>query len=216
MDSRSGCRRGRFIVVRGPLAPFAAGFRRDAAARGYALDTVTEHVHLLADLSDWLTERALPASALTPGAVTDFLARRRSDARRTGLTVRGLAPVIDYLRPVETVPPLLDEVTVATLQDAVLAGYRRYLAEERALSESTVKHYSRCARRFLSSLADPGVRQICRWGCQAALACWQRRVVMPVAPRVDQCMPESFNRWPITALQPASTTPEPMNMPRAR
>jgi hypothetical protein len=28
-----------------------------------------------------------------------------------------------------------------------------------------------------------------------------------------QRMPDSFNRWPMTALQPSSTVPEPMNRP---
>ena len=50
MDSRNHLRRPRRIVVPGPLAPFADGLRRDLAGQGYALDTVTDHVHLLASL----------------------------------------------------------------------------------------------------------------------------------------------------------------------
>src|SRR5262249_7647115 len=69
--------------------------------------------------------------------------------------------------------------------------------------------------------------QFCRWHCQLAfvvrsargvwmwgrcqicsqrlLASWQRRVAMLVAPGTVQRMPESLSRWPMTALQPAST-----------
>ena len=39
---------------------------------------------------------------------------------------------------------------------------------------------------------------------------------MLAAPGMVQRMPESLSRWPMTALQPASTTPEPTNMPRER
>src|SRR5579864_5552467 len=48
------------------------------------------------------------------------------------------------------------------------------------------------------------------------LACWQRSVVMAVAPATVQCMPDSLRRWPMTALQPDSTAPEPTNRPRER
>jgi len=40
--------------VAGPLAPFADGLRGALAGQGYAGDTITDHVHLLADLSGWL------------------------------------------------------------------------------------------------------------------------------------------------------------------
>ena len=43
-----------------------------------------------------------------------------------------------------------------------------------------------------------------------------QQVVMAVAPGIAQRMPESLSRWPMTALHPASTAPEPTNMPRPR
>jgi integrase/recombinase XerD len=64
MGSRSAPQRRRRIVVGGPLAPFADGLRRDLASQGYALDTVGDHVHLLADLSGWLSGQGLTAADL--------------------------------------------------------------------------------------------------------------------------------------------------------
>ena len=49
----------------GPLAPFTEGLRGDLAGQGYALDTVVDHVHVLADLSDWLSGRGLAVADLT-------------------------------------------------------------------------------------------------------------------------------------------------------
>jgi len=37
-----------------------------------------------------------------------------------------------------------------------------------------------------------------------------------LAPATVQYMPESLRRWPMTALQPDSTAPEPTNRPRER
>jgi len=46
---------------------------------------------------------------------------------------------------------------------------------------------------------------------------WQHlRAIMALAPLTVQCMPDSFKRWPITVLQPASTTPDPTNKPWLR
>ena len=43
------------------------------------------------------------------------------------------------------------------------------------------------------------------------LACAQRKVMMASAPLTVQCILDCLSRWPMTALQPASTTPELMN-----
>ena len=77
-------RRARGIVVAGPLAPFAGDLRRDLAARGYALDTVTDHVHRLADLSVWLAGRGLTAADLTGEVAGQFLRERPAAGFRTG------------------------------------------------------------------------------------------------------------------------------------
>jgi len=39
---------------------------------------------------------------------------------------------------------------------------------------------------------------------------------MALAPATVRCMPDNVRRWPMTALHPDSTTPEPANRPRER
>ena len=148
MDSRSGAQRRKRIIVGGPLAPFAEGLRGDLAGQGYALDTVVDHVHLLADLSHWLSGRGLAVAELTTPMAEDFLRDRRSAGRRTGVTPRGLAPVLGYLRRLQVAPAHADVVASMPL-DLLLADYKRYLVGERGLSSGTVRHYLRCAKRFL-------------------------------------------------------------------
>lgn len=60
------------------------------------------------------------------------------------------------------------------------------------------------------------LRGRCQIWLSGMLACSQRRAVMASAPRMVQCCPASLSRWPMTALHPDSTTPEPANRPRER
>jgi len=154
MDSRSELRRRKRIIVGGPLAPFTEGLRSDLAGQGYALDTVVDHVHVLADLSDWLSGRGLAVADLTTQVAEIFLRDRRAAGSRCGLTPRGLAPVLGFLRRVQAAPAHADVVASMPL-DLLLAEYRRYLVGERGLSSGTVRHYLRCAKRFLTWL--PGL-----------------------------------------------------------
>jgi len=148
MDSRDGTRRWRPIIVGGPLAPFGDGLRRELAGQGYALDTVGDHVHLLADLSDWLSGQGLTAAGLTTEVAEEFLRARRAAGRRVGVTGRAIAPVLGYLRRLQVAPPHAPVVAV-TPQEVLLAEYRHHLEGERGLSAGTVTHYVRCARVFL-------------------------------------------------------------------
>jgi hypothetical protein len=154
MDSRDGARRRGPIVVSGPLASFAGGLRRELVGQGYALDTIVDHVHLLADLSDWLVSRGLAAADLSPEVAEEFLAGRRSAGRRVGLTARAIAPILRYLRGLQIIP-LRTSIAPVTPKEVLLSQYRRYLEDERGLSAGTVKHYLRCARVFLAWLPGP-------------------------------------------------------------
>ncbi|WP_239342459.1 tyrosine-type recombinase/integrase [Frankia sp. CiP3] len=138
----------------GPLAPFAAGVRQELLGLGYAEDTVCEHMHLLADLSGWLAGRQLATAGLTSAAIEGFLRTRRAEGRRTGLTIAAVAPMLTYLRAVGAAPPAAAPAPPTPLE-VLLADYRDYLEGERALAESSVSQYLRCARGFLTWLPDP-------------------------------------------------------------
>lgn len=144
--------RARRIVVPGPLELFAGGLRRDLAGQGYALDTVTDHVRRLADLSGWLAGRDLTATGLTGEVAGQFLRERQDAGYRTGVSARAFAPVLGYLRGIGAAPPPGPPLLVTAL-DVLLAEYQRYLEAERGLSAGTVSHYLRYARWFLAGLA---------------------------------------------------------------
>src|SRR5687767_3866185 len=98
MDSEGGGRRRRRIVVDGPLAAFADGLREDLAGQGFAADTIADHVHRLADLSGWLSVRDLSPAELTGEVVQEFRRACPAAGVRLGVSERGLAPLLGYLR----------------------------------------------------------------------------------------------------------------------
>ena len=66
-----------FPVVSGPLAPYAAGFERWLADRGYAPWTVGDRLYQLDQLSRWLEGEGLTAGELTTMRAAEFASARR-------------------------------------------------------------------------------------------------------------------------------------------
>lgn len=151
MDAEDRVRRRGRIVVGGLLAPFADGLRSELAGQGYAVDTIVDHVHLLADLSGWLSGRGLTTAELTSEVVREFLHARRTAGHRTGISDRAAAPILGYLRGLGIVPPAAAPAPRTPLE-VLLVQYRRYLEDQRGLAAGTVVHYLRYARVFLTWL----------------------------------------------------------------
>jgi integrase len=151
MDNRQHVTRPARVIVEGPLAPSADGMRKALALRGYAGDTITDHVHLLADLSGWLAGGGLTAADLTSAAAEEFAAGRRGRGFRTGTTLRAVIPVLEYLRSTGAAPPA-ETRGPRTPQEELLAAYRAYLSGERGVAAGTVAHYLRYARWFLDAM----------------------------------------------------------------
>jgi site-specific recombinase XerD len=141
------------MKVTGPLASYAAGFRRYLGEQGLCLAATRRHVDLMAHLSSWLAWHDLGVGELTPAVVKRVLAVRRATGRHL-VSVRGAAPVLGYLRGLgvapEPVTPFAD-----TSRERVLASYRSFLAGERGLVESTIEHHMRVAAAFLAGVGDP-------------------------------------------------------------
>jgi integrase/recombinase XerD len=146
-------RRVRGCRVRGPLAPWQAGFERWLLGRGYLPSAVFHRCWLLAVLSLWLERRGLDAWELTEERALLFVAERRAGGLKTWASERSVRLPLEYLREVGVIPAavvVLDNGPVAP----VLAGYREYLVLERGLAQSTIEHCLREARLFLGQLPD--------------------------------------------------------------
>jgi integrase/recombinase XerD len=137
-------------VPSGPLAGYAAGYGSWLAARGYSRWTVAHRLAQLELLSRWLEREELGPEELTAERVEAFWEVRMAAACSSLSSGGSLALPLGYLRGLGVVP-----VAVAVVADGplerLLGGYRRYLFDERGLTEHTVlARYEPAARLFLS------------------------------------------------------------------
>jgi len=92
------------VRVTGPLEPFAKGFRAELAEQGYRPWSAKHQLYLVAHLSRWLAGQGLEAGQLVPERAEQFLAARRAAGYTSLLTLRGLLPLLGYLRGLRDSP----------------------------------------------------------------------------------------------------------------
>lgn len=144
-------------VASGPLALYAAGYGAWLAARGYSRWTVAHRLWQLDLLSRWIEREGLSPDELTCERVEAFVAVRRAAGYSTWLSLRSTVLPLEYLRELGVVPVETTSVVVDDPVERVLAGYSRYLFDERALTEHTVLvRYVPTARLFLDGVIADG------------------------------------------------------------
>ncbi len=140
--------------MKGPLAPYATGFYAELINQGYAHGSARNQMVLMSRVSHWMIETGLRTSELTLEAVDPFVALRRAQGRERGISPRGMAPLLGYLRRIGAAPEPSSEAPATTELETLLAEYRTYLAKERGVAARTVEHYLTPARLFLSKRSE--------------------------------------------------------------
>lgn len=138
------------VVVPGPLAPFAEGYRLELLARGYTARSVVNESCQVACLSRWLEDRGQEARHVSGGLIEEFLAWRRQAGHVRSQSRPGLLCLLEVLRSAGVAAGPVARPVSAT--DALLASFERYLRAERGLAAGTVAGYLDQARRFLGGL----------------------------------------------------------------
>jgi integrase/recombinase XerD len=140
------------VVVSGPLARFADGFRVDLIERGYSLWRAQEQLYLLAHVSRWMEAERLELAGLTPANVERYFVWRRREGYRKSLSPLSLRRLLGYLDGLGVLPA---DDAVPSPVDGLLAEFRRYLLQERGVAARTVGLYEPVARLFLSGRSEP-------------------------------------------------------------
>ena len=137
------------VWVDGPLEPWADGFASELESRGYARLSIPKQLRLFAYTSRWLHKRRLRPCDLTPARVERLLHSRRCAGYTGWRSVRGIAPLLDYLRAADVVPPV-GPTPLRTFLDLLLARYHEYLVQERGLVAAVVRVRCDIAGKFLA------------------------------------------------------------------
>jgi integrase/recombinase XerD len=142
------------VQVAGPLQPFAGGFAAELARQGYTPQSARMQMQLMAHVSRWMGAVGVAAGSLDEAAVEAFVAVRRDAGYASYRSVRGLAPLLRYLRGLGAVPaaPLVGSEGPV---EVLLARYRRYLEIERGLVAAAARGYVDAVRPFLDRVAGP-------------------------------------------------------------
>lgn len=140
------------VLVGGPLVRFADGFRVDLIERGYSLWRAQEQLYLLAHVSRWMEAEGLELAGLTPGTLERYFVWRRREGYRKSLSPLSLRRLLGYLDGLGVLPA---DDAVRTPVDGLLAEFRRYLLQERAVGARTVDLYEPFARLFLAGRSEP-------------------------------------------------------------
>jgi hypothetical protein len=146
----------RYVRVRGPLAPYAAGFRAELESRGYTPVSAGHRMGQFRQISRWLESERLEPAGFTAGQAERFLASRRGAGLVTWVSPGSMAVPLGYLRDAGAVPPEA-VVPAGDRVEELLEAYRVYLVAERGLVATTVAAYVRIARLFCRAVpARPG------------------------------------------------------------
>jgi len=143
------------VRVTGPLSPFREGFGTWLEAAGYSRKMRAVHLRLMGDLSRWLGEREETIAALSTPLLAEFIAGRRAAGQRTGLSVRALRPLAEYLRGTGAVLAEEPAPPSGPVGEAI-AGYASYLRAERGLAAGTIEHETVLVRSFLAGRVREG------------------------------------------------------------
>jgi len=146
----SGYYVGKYVPVRGPLAPVAEGFAELLWGRGYSARTIDGQMRMLRDLSGWLDDYAIGLAALDDDVAERYLSQRRLRTQ-TLRSSRAMAPLLGVLRDQGVVPPASPQA-VPEGPGRVLAEFEEYLLRERGLAEATVASYCSQVRPLVWSV----------------------------------------------------------------
>ncbi len=134
----------------GRMGPFIEGFSARLLESGYTPGTVRNALKDVGQLGLWMESEVLEVSQLSEDAVEGFLRSRRAAGRRRVPTVRGFAPLLQYL---DSLGVLIPTVAPSTPVDDLVVQYKDWLVLERGLAAPTVLRYEILARRFLEERA---------------------------------------------------------------
>jgi site-specific recombinase XerD len=133
------------------LDPFIEGFSARLSELSYTPGTVRNALKDVGQLGLWMEREGMEASQLTKDSIEAFLHSRRAAGFRRVPTVRGFAPLLQYLGSQGVLLPM---AAPSAPVDVLVGRYKDWLVLERGLAAPTVLRYEILARRFLEERAD--------------------------------------------------------------
>lgn len=182
--------------VVGPLEPFAQGFAGELARQGYTVGAASHQLGLVAHLSRWMTRGRLGPADLTPAVIERYLRGRRTAGYRLFRSVKGLAPLLGYLRFVDVTPEAVPS-PAQTPAGQHLQRYRDYLISERGMGVRSVRGYLDLVRPFIERHVGDGadVRGLTTADVTSFLVAESRRLSPKTVQRLASALRSLLGYW---------------------
>jgi site-specific recombinase XerD len=130
----------------GPLAPYLDLYLTRVTQAGFSPSSLPCQAYAIARLSRWLDQNHRRVEDLDETRVQEFLRRDPGIVHHPEpATIRRLVSMLREMGVLENIPP-----AALTPVQRCIAEYRRYLIQQRGLSESCLPNYISYVERFLS------------------------------------------------------------------
>jgi site-specific recombinase XerD len=144
----------------GPLAPYLDVYLTRIEQDGFMPSSVPSQVYTIARLSRWLEQQRIRLEDLDETRVREFLGRDPAVVHsHEPSTIRRLLSILREIGVLRAQPP-----RVLTSIQCDVAEYRRYLIQQRGLSESCLPNYISYVEQFLSERfaeTEPCLAELC-------------------------------------------------------
>jgi site-specific recombinase XerD len=145
----------------GPLFCYFDGFAALLRCQEYTQKAVRHKCLLVRHLSRWLEGRGLALERLDEEQLDGFLLDRHHRGKPRAGEIRTAHQILGYLRDLGCTPPRSRRVVSTPLTD-LLAGFEKFLSEQRGLAPATLTNYLPIVRRFLIERFGNGSLDCCQ------------------------------------------------------
>ena len=149
----------------GSLGLHLDSFANWLSEQGYPRQTGMQKLRLFAFLSRWLERDKISLQQLDEQRIDHFLKTQPERLRRQRQVRHTLTQLLHHLRRLRVVPDQQSPQAKSST-DRLLCDYERFLAQERALSPTTLNNYGAVARRFLANAFATKALQLDRLGAK--------------------------------------------------
>jgi site-specific recombinase XerD len=133
----------------GPLSDYLDAYATGLTEQGYRHHSIRQQLVVIADFSRWLQKKQIDVQDLDGTAVDSFLRLRRRQQRLRRGDPKALARLLAMLQQTgiakQNRPPVENNA-----RSRIIAEFRRYLLQERGLSQATLLNYVPVIEQFLS------------------------------------------------------------------
>jgi len=210
------------MKLEGPLAPWTAGLAQELVGQGYAERSVVRMMAMVRRLGQHLDQRGVGAENLSAAVIDESLSTLVAQGGVWGERPRSLTWLVDYLGAFGAIP-IATPVLPWWRGEDLVERFRKYLLDERGVTEDTVEVYVRAAvRPFLDEYHGHDLGALCAADvtgfvtrrCRTLSYGWASQCVSGLRSFLGFALVEGLIEKPLAAAVPSVARRSNAGLPR--